>query len=197
MLEPKKVPSRIVSGGQTGADRAALDFAIARGFPHGGWVPAGRAAEDGPLAPLYVVQETPDAAVEVRTEWNVRDSDATLIVTMGPLLAGSLYTWQMAGKHKKPCLHVDLAVQNPSDAAGTVLQWFGETGPDVLNVAGPRASTEPGIYIKILDLLCRVFPDGQRLLHELGGKLAGVISIEESAAYLRRNAEESRKNQRG
>src|SRR3954470_16119485 len=93
---PRAVVRKIISGGQTGADRAALDAALALGIPHGGWVPKGRWAEDGPLDPRYTVQETPTAVVSVRTAWNVRDSDATLIISHSKLSGGSALTRRLA-----------------------------------------------------------------------------------------------------
>lgn len=89
---------KIISGGQTGADRAALDFALTLGIPHGGWCPRGRLAEDGPVPERYILSETPTRAYAVRTEWNVRDSDGTVIFTLGwpPLSGGSLKTWKFA-----------------------------------------------------------------------------------------------------
>ncbi|SVA67282.1 uncharacterized protein METZ01_LOCUS120136, partial [marine metagenome] len=98
---------KIVSGGQTGADRAALDWAIANCIPHGGWCPVGRLAEDGPIDTLYNLQETPKADYLQRTEWNVRDSDATVIFSLKPnLTGGSLATMKLAAEHVKPCLHI-------------------------------------------------------------------------------------------
>src|SRR5437867_10686295 len=98
---------RIISGGQTGADRAALDFAIARGIPHGGWCPQGRLAEDGIIPGCYKLTETPSPDPVQRTEWNVRDSDGSVIFSIGPRLAGgSKKTADFARRHKKPCLHL-------------------------------------------------------------------------------------------
>ena len=95
---------RIVSGGQTGADRAALDFAISRGIPHSGWCPKGRKAEDGALDARYNLKETPSANYLQRTEWNARDSDGTVIFSLAPVLTGgSLKTQVFTTKHKKPC----------------------------------------------------------------------------------------------
>lgn len=147
---------KIVSGGQTGADRAALDVAIERGIPHGGWVPAGRRAEDGPLPARYQVCEGPSAEYEERTEWNVRDSDATLIVSMGPLTGGSALTLQLARRLGKPVLHIDREQLGPDEAVEAVRSWLFETRPAVLNVAGPRTSTTPGIYEVTRELLERV-----------------------------------------
>lgn len=98
---------RIVSGGQTGADRAALDWALAHNVPCGGWCPNGRKAADGPIDPKYPLKERPSASYLQRTEWNVRDSDATVLFSIEPALTGgSLKTVDFARKHKKPNLHL-------------------------------------------------------------------------------------------
>jgi len=98
---------KIVSGGQTGADRAALDFAIAHGIPHGGWCPKGRLAEDGPLAPCYHLTETPTEAYTQRTAWNVREAQGTVVFTIARTLSGgSLRTFMLAEAFKKPVLHL-------------------------------------------------------------------------------------------
>jgi Circularly permutated YpsA SLOG family len=100
-------PIKIVSGGQTGADRAALDWAMAHNVPCGGWCPKRRKAEDGPIDPKYPLKETPSASYLQRTEWNVRDSDATVLFSIEPALTGgSLKTVDFARKHKKPNLHL-------------------------------------------------------------------------------------------
>ena len=100
-------PTKIVSGGQTGADRAAFDWALARGVECGRWCPKGRKAEDGPIDPKYPLKETPSASHLQRTEWNVRDSDATVLFSIEPTLTGgSLKTMDFARKHKKPHLHL-------------------------------------------------------------------------------------------
>src|SRR5229473_2876346 len=98
---------KIVSGGQTGADRAALDFAIAHQIPHGGWCPKGRKCEDGTLADRYELKETPSNDYPQRTEWNVRDSDGTVIFSIAPVLTGgSKQTVNLAMKHQKPLFHI-------------------------------------------------------------------------------------------
>jgi hypothetical protein len=133
---------RIVSGGQTGVDRAALDFALARGLPHGGWCPRGRLAEDGALDGCYALRETPKADYPQRTEWNVRDSDGTVILTIArELTGGSALTRALAGAYGKPCLH--LSKTSDGDAAPAKLREFiRRHGIKVLNVAGPRFSSE-------------------------------------------------------
>jgi hypothetical protein len=101
--------AKVISGGQTGADRAALDFAIGAGIPHGGFCPRGRKAEDGPIAKCYELQEATSADYLQRTEWNVRDSDATVVFTIrSELSGGSLRTITFAKKHGKPSLHMGL-----------------------------------------------------------------------------------------
>ena len=137
---------KIVSGGQTGADRAALDFALARGLGIGGWIPKGRLAEDGRIPDRYGgLVETDSADPAARTARNVRDSDATLILSHGPLAGGSLLTLREATRAGKPVLHLDLR-RAPLAAAGDQLRrWLAEHRPRVLNVAGPRASDDPSI----------------------------------------------------
>ena len=146
---------RIVSGGQTGADRAALDVAIARGIPHGGWCPSSRLAEDGPLDERYALKETPSKAYPVRTEWNVRDSDGTVVLTISPKLkGGSRRTYLLAQKHGKPVLH--LSREGGSGSPEKALrQFIEEHGIKVLNVAGSRASKEPEVAGFVQEVLER------------------------------------------
>ena len=119
---------KIISGGQTGADRAALDFAIKQKIPHGGWVPKGRLAEDGPLPKKYKLTEMPTDSYQERTEQNVIDSDGTVIISHGKLTGGSAYTQKMAKKHGRPCLHVDLNKLDVLPAALEILTWLDEHG---------------------------------------------------------------------
>ena len=101
---------RIVSGGQTGADRAGLDVAIRHGLLHGGWCPKGRRAETGRVPARYRLKETPRTTYIQRTEWNVRDSDGTAIFTIRPdLRAGSRRTQEFARKYEKPNIHIPLS----------------------------------------------------------------------------------------
>ena len=130
----------VVSGGQSGADRAALDWAIARGLRHGGWCPRGRKTEDGVLPERYLLQETPSASYLQRAEWNVRDSDATLIFTLTDRLdGGSKRTTTLADSLNKSWLHVRPGV-HPKYVAGFLLRHHVHT----LNVAGKRESSAPG-----------------------------------------------------
>jgi hypothetical protein len=134
---------RIVSGGQTGVDRAALDVAIARGVPHGGWCPRGRRAEDGRIPDRYALREHDSPTYADRTDQNVVDSDATLVLTIGPPQGGTALTVQLAARHRRPCLVVDL--EDPTTPA-SVGAWLGAHDVRILNVAGPRESTRPGIH---------------------------------------------------
>ena len=113
--------TKIISGGQTGADRAALDVALKLGIPHGGWIPKGRKAEDGPLPEIYKLKEMPTDSYGARTEQNVIDSDGTLIIARGKLTGGSDYTRQMTLKHKKHLLYMDLNIATSFDAASIIL----------------------------------------------------------------------------
>ena len=144
---------RIISGGQTGVDRAALDVAMARGLACGGWVPRGRRAEDGCLPLRYPMRESRRNSYGERTRLNVRDADGTLILTRGRPIGGTALTAVLAQRLGKPYLLVDLEnAPNPT----TINQWIDERGIRVLNVAGPRESTCPGIYgqaAALLDML--------------------------------------------
>ncbi|MCU0560095.1 MAG: putative molybdenum carrier protein [Desulfobacterales bacterium] len=148
---------KLISGGQTGVDRAALDAAIRLGVPHGGWVPKGRLAEDGPLPQTYAVQETASAVYAERTEKNVVEADGTLIISRGKLCGGSAYTREMAVKHHRPWLHVDLDRTAAFRSAMTIRDWIAAHRIGVLNVAGPRASKDPLIYRSALALIETVY----------------------------------------
>jgi len=148
---------RIISGAQTGADRAALDFAVEYGIDHGGWVPKGRRAEDGTVPARYHVRELPEGGYPERTEKNVIDSDGTLIISHGKLTGGSFLTLQMTEKHQKPCLSIDLRQVIIFDAAIDIHDWITENRIGILNVAGPRASKDPEIYDAVHNLLETVF----------------------------------------
>ena len=138
--------SKIISGGQTGADRAALDVAIELGIPHGGWIPKGRKTERGPLPDKYQLSEMPTDSYPKRTEQNVVDSDGTLIISHGELTGGSDYTRMMAAKHGKPWIHVDANKHSIEAAVEIIRAWINGNDIEVLNVAGPRASRDPKIY---------------------------------------------------
>jgi hypothetical protein len=157
---PAPWPARIVSGGQTGADRGGLDAAIALGIPHGGWCPRGRRAEDGAIPTRYQLRELDSRDYAARTERNVVDSDATVIVCRGPLAGGTALTARLARARGKPLLilTLDAAVSdgpvrphNPdlsnsiAAASQALRRWLAERPVSVLNIAGPRESKCPGI----------------------------------------------------
>lgn len=142
----KHAPIKVVSGGQTGVDRAALDWAIAQGLPHGGWCPKGRIADDGALDIRYMLQETESAGYRQRTRQNVVDSDGTLILNTGELDGGSLETLRFAERFKKPYLVAQMDQDIEHDDVRRALEWIRAHGIVVLNVAGPRESKRPGIY---------------------------------------------------
>ncbi len=148
---------KIISGGQTGADRASLDFAIENDIPHGGWVPKGRLAEDGVISSRYDVLETNSADYHVRTQKNILEADATLIFSHGELTGGSALTQTLAQKYQKPCLHIDLNILSEFEAAVTILHWLQQHGVEILNVAGSRASKDPDIYRAAFHILETVF----------------------------------------
>jgi|TARA_Y100000031_G_scaffold145637_1_gene178453 hypothetical protein len=147
-------PEKIVSGGQTGVDRAALDAALALGIPCGGWCPKGRRAEDGAIPERYPVAETESEAYEERTRLNVGDADATLILASGPLSGGTGLTAETAEAESKRLLVADPLTSSPD--AEAVNQWLAENEVRVLNVAGPRESTQPGIHRAAADFLTQV-----------------------------------------
>jgi len=144
---------KIISGGQTGADQAALDAAIKWNIPYGGWVPRGRLTEAGRLPDKYNMQEMTTDSYPARTEQNVIDSDGSLIISHGPLTDGSKHTKEMALKHNKPCIHIDLNEIDASKAAGQIQEWITKSRIEILNVAGPRASNDPSIYQAVMHVL--------------------------------------------
>jgi len=151
-------PLRIVSGGQTGVDRAALDVAIELGLRHGGWCPRGRRAEDGPLHARYELQETEGDGYRQRTRRNVADSDATLVLNEGPVTGGTALTVQFAVRLSKP--HLVLQIDETTDWSGPARQqfgaWLAEHRVGVLNVAGPGERKRPGIHGRACEVLRRL-----------------------------------------
>ncbi|MEM7314886.1 MAG: putative molybdenum carrier protein [Planctomycetota bacterium] len=146
--------SRIVSGGQTGVDQGALDAAIWLGIDHGGWCPRGRRSEAGPIPERFQLEEMEERDYSVRTEQNVVDSDATLVLFRDALSGGTAFTVRMTKKHEKPCLTVDLTLEYDFQV---VRKWLSDHEVETLNVAGPRASSQEGIAEEsrqfIVDLL--------------------------------------------
>jgi hypothetical protein len=146
--------ARVVSGGQTGVDRATLDVALELGLHCGGWCPKGRRAEDGALDPRYPLIETPLEDYWQRTEWNVRDSEGTLVLTRGAPTEGTAFTVEIAKKLGKPYLVLDL---NEAPKESAVTAWATAHNVRILNVAGPRESKCPGIYAQAAQFLRTVF----------------------------------------
>jgi len=143
----------VVSGGQTGVDRAALDVALELGLPCGGWCPRGRRAEDGRIPSRYPLRETPSGAYPQRTEWNVRDSDGTLVLTRGRPTGGTALTVRLAARLGRPVLIVDLdGDPNAASAAG----WILARALRVVNVAGPREGDDRGLQCQAAAFLRQV-----------------------------------------
>lgn len=155
--------TKIVSGGQTGADQGALESALVCNVNHGGWCPKGRRSENGIIPDKYNLKETASSNYLARTEANVVDSDATIIFTIRKLTGGSLRTMEFAKKHNKPVLHIDIGEYTREETVKWILRWFqGDvtkpTPPKdcVLNVAGSRESKAPGIQEKVKEIIGEV-----------------------------------------
>ena len=164
---PSPSVSKIVSGGQTGVDRAALDVAIFLEIPHGGWCPRGRKAEDGPISDVYQLTETGSSSYVVRTEKNVTDSDGTLILYRNSMSRGTALTANFTRRHVRPCLAIDIAAMQSSDSdedwigqkVEEIHAWLIQEAIGTLNVAGPRESTSSGITAHAHTLLLNAFAE--------------------------------------
>jgi len=153
ITEFERTRMKIVSGGQTGVDRAALDVAMEIGLETGGWCPSGRRAEDGPIRVRYPLDETPSSSFSQRTEWNVRDSDGTLILHRGTISGGTRLTAELARRYERPLLMLDLS---KSADLEEVRCWLITHRIQALNVAGPRESGEPGIWVETRSFLTKL-----------------------------------------
>jgi hypothetical protein len=156
---------KIISGGQTGVDRAALDVALELGLECGGWCPKGRRAEDGPIPARYPLKETDSDQYPPRTTMNVQQADGTLIVTRGKPDRGTGLTLQLAERYEKPFFVVDLD-KPPKPAA--IRAWLRSNGIKLLNVAGPRESSAQGIYSQAVLLLKKVLRPRSRSTKKYG-----------------------------
>ncbi len=158
---------KVISGGQTGADKAALDVAIELGIQHGGWIPKGRMVEDGRLTDKYKLQETKNIGYSQCTELNILESDGTLILTHGKLTGGSVLIQQISKKHNRPCLHIDLNEINEPKAVQIISTWIEARKMKTMNVTGPRVGKDPEIYEAAKRILITVFsgPPLQILSH--------------------------------
>ncbi len=145
---------KIISGGQTGADRAGLDVARELNLDYGGYLPKGRKTEDGALKQKYDrMTELLTVNYPVRTEKNIQSSDATLIFTMGTIGKGTTLTMRLAQKHEKPFAHIDLNKHTDKDAILLVRKFMIEVKPQILNIAGTRGSKAIGIYERVYSVL--------------------------------------------
>ena len=146
---------KIVSGGQTGADRAGLDWALANGNSCGGWCPSGRLAEDGVIDARYPLKETPSPGYSQRTEWNVRDSEGTVIFSLSrELTGGSALTETFAKRWQRPCLHLYPQADEP---AKQLVAFVDEFFINTLNIAGPRGASDNRIERFVIETLDRAF----------------------------------------
>ena len=154
---------QIISGGQTGVQRAVLDAALEQHFSCGGWCPRGRKAEDGPIPDPYPLQETASASYTARTVQNVRDSDGLLIITQSAPVGRTGLAVQTAQKHRKPVLVIDLeAIPGRDQAIEAILNWADENFIRILNVSGPRESRCPGIHDVALEIMSAVLRQTRR-----------------------------------
>ena len=164
---PSLSVSKIVSGGQTGVDRAALDVAVFLEIPHGGWCPRGRKAEDGSISNVYQLTETRSSSYVVRTEKNVAESDGTLILYRNSMSRGTALTASFTRRHVRPCLAIDIASMQSSDSdedwikekVAEIHAWLIQEAIETLNVAGPRESTSSGITADAHTLLLNAFAE--------------------------------------
>lgn len=167
--------TKIVSGGQTGADRGGLEAALYCEIPHGGWCPKGRKAEDEIIPHKYHLTEMKSADYLKRTEANIVDSDATIVFTYGKANGGSLRTIKFAKKHNRPCLAIDLDEYYRKDATQKIIDWFTDNSTlsnCVLNIAGNRATKAPGIEQAVMVLFVDV-------ISAVNGKLFYPITEED------------------
>jgi hypothetical protein len=157
---------KIISGGQTGADRAALDVALKFKIPCGGWCPADRRAEDRIISDRYPPKPLANAGYRQRTRQNVLDSDGTVVLSFGLLTGGSKATAGECYRFKKPCLVIEAKITTAGEAAILLAVFLLRHRIHILNVAGPRASGQPGIYAFVFDVLTMLLSKPKRIAHE-------------------------------
>jgi hypothetical protein len=145
---------KIVSGGQTGVDRAALDAGLYLKIEIGGWCPKGRLSEDGKIPDQYPLQETKSPAYPARTAANIKDSDGTLILYWGKMSGGTTLTFDLAFKMKKPCFAFNMEKPVSKEK---VMKWIKDFQIYTLNIAGPRGSRSPKIYTDSLEKIKELF----------------------------------------
>lgn len=155
------LPKKIISGGQTGADRAGLDAARDLGISIGGYVTKGRRAEDGRVPDTYPLIELGTSDYPTRTERNIIESSATLLFTIQGLNGGSLLTQQLAKKHGKPCKRINLDKCGDNVAAEEINEWLKDNSIEILNIAGSRESKAPGVvYNRVKTILIKAMNIG-------------------------------------
>jgi len=147
---------RIVSGGQAGVDRGALDAAMAAGLEHGGYCPRGRRAEDGAIPDRYRLEELAARAYRTRTEANVIHSDGTLVLAPGSPSGGTKLTVELARRHQRPLLVVDIDRESLEQSVARAVAWLASVRIEVLNVAGPRESGRPGIAARAQAIIAAI-----------------------------------------
>ena len=154
-------PDKIISGGQTGADQAGLDAAIALGIPHGGWCPLGRRSEDGPISSKYSLKETLSEYYRDRTTRNVQDSDGTIVFIGGSIDAepGSALTLNLCKANERSSLLINLSIDSIADAAKSVQAFVRDHKIKILNIAGSRASISPALGVKVVEVLKLAFSE--------------------------------------
>jgi hypothetical protein len=172
---------KIISGGRIGADQAALDVAIKMGIPHGGWIQKGRKTQRGILPEKYQLKEMPVAGFKERIEQNIIDSDGTVIISHGNLTGGSDYGQEMAKKHKRPCLHIDLNETPLPIAPSKLNTWIIENNIEVLNVTGSRTSEDAEIYKDTMNIV-----EGTILLALIGAKPDENLTDFDKKDYLKK-----------
>lgn len=151
--------TKIISGGQTGADRGGLDAAIALDIPHGGWCPKDRRSESGPIPLVYDLTETKVSDYTDRTEKNILGSDGTIVFTNGSLTRGSSSTINLAQTHRKPCLYIDFSTTDHLTALTKCKDWIHKHNIAIINIAGSRESSSPGLQERVKDFLLLLLKD--------------------------------------
>lgn len=137
---------KVISGGQTGVDRGALDAALDHGFPCGGWCPPGRMAEDGPIDDIYPMSEMAYGSYPERTRQNIIDSDGTVIIYSGKPEGGTKVTLENCLQLGKPYELINTQETPVREAAGLIMSFIQSRSINILNVAGPRQSKNPELY---------------------------------------------------
>jgi hypothetical protein len=153
---------KLVTGGQTGVDRAMLDFCLDHRIRCGGWCPEGRKAEDGIIDLKYPLKEFPGASYKIRTAANVVDSDATVIIFENRMEGGTLKSFEFVRKEKKPFLLLDMSVMDAALAASRLTEFLKNHTPVTLNFSGPRKSDWPGGYETCYKILQHLYTGPQK-----------------------------------